>query len=237
MRRTLLPLVLLAACGGSSKPGPTPPTVAPATPTCRAIVDKMFALQGQSMFADQEPARRDELKARLADAVTAACVEDRWPEAMLVCADKAADGPSLDDCGKQLDEDRQRKVSERIGPIMKDAVAARTTSAPERQPTDGGTAIPECDAYIATFERYMACDKVPAQARAASGQSLAAMRAGWDEMRDPDVPVEAKVAAANACRQGEEALHDSAAALGCSLDDEASGKKAPSKPRNAKAMK
>jgi hypothetical protein len=81
----------------------------------------------------------------------------------------------------------------------------------------GDSGIAECDAYTQTFEKYVACDKVPAQAKDASKQSLEAMKQGWAQFKDPNVPAEAKKAAADACKQGEDALKQSAQALGCTI--------------------
>ncbi len=59
------------------------------------------------------------------------------------------------------------------------------------------------------------CDKLPAVARTAQEQALAATRSGWELLRDPDVPAEAKKAAADACRDSERALTQASAAAGC----------------------
>jgi len=84
-------------------------------------------------------------------------------------------------------------------------------------PVDGKTGVPECDAYLQAFDRYMQCDKVPQQARDASEDSIAQMRQAWAMLRDPKVPPEAKKAAADACKEAHEALKQSASAMGCPL--------------------
>ena len=43
------------------------------------------------------------------------------------------------------------------------------------------------------------------------------MKQGWAMLKDPNVPAEAKKAAADACKQAVDALKQSASAMGCSL--------------------
>ncbi len=86
----------------------------------------------------------------------------------------------------------------------------------------GGTAsadtgVPECDDYLKAFDKYMSCDKIPAQAKDASKQGIEQMKQGWAMLKDPNVPAEAKKAAADACKQAVDALKQSASAMGCSL--------------------
>jgi hypothetical protein len=81
----------------------------------------------------------------------------------------------------------------------------------------GVTGVAECDAYLAAFDRYMQCDKVPQQAKDASRSGIRQMKEGWAMLRDPDVPAEAKKAAADACKQATDALKQSARAMGCPL--------------------
>jgi len=63
----------------------------------------------------------------------------------------------------------------------------------------------------------LACDKIPAQAKDASKRSIEQQRRAWSKLQDPDVPVEARRAAASGCTQGIDALRQSADARGCSL--------------------
>jgi hypothetical protein len=92
---------------------------------------------------------------------------------------------------------------------------AATLSTRPASPTNTG--IPDCDAYIALVTRYMQCDKIPQGARDAAKQGLDQMQAGWQQLKDPSMPAEARQAAANACKQATDALRQGASAMGCPL--------------------
>jgi hypothetical protein len=73
--------------------------------------------------------------------------------------------------------------------------------------------LPECAAYVATGERFMRCDAAPQDARAAIGQAIDAMVAGWSGAGawDPST----RAAANDGCRAAQDGLHDSMRAMGC----------------------
>jgi hypothetical protein len=89
------------------------------------------------------------------------------------------------------------------------AAAAAPAAAP------GSTGIAECDGYLATAEKFAKCDKLPKEAKDAQGQALEAAKAGWASLKDPNVPAEAKKAAADACKQSDDALKQAWTAAGC----------------------
>ena len=90
---------------------------------------------------------------------------------------------------------------------------APTTTAPT---TAAATGIAECDAYLAAFDKFNACDKVPAATKDASKTSIDQMKASWSSLKDPSTPEASKKAAADACKAANDALAQSAKALGCS---------------------
>jgi hypothetical protein len=81
--------------------------------------------------------------------------------------------------------------------------------------TGGSTGLPECDSYLATAEKFAKCDKLPKEAKDAQMQSLEAAKSGWASLKDPSVPAEAKKAAADACKQSDDALKQAWTAAGC----------------------
>src|SRR5688572_2874949 len=113
-------------------------------------------------------------------------------------------GATLSIAGCKKKEEAPAPTTEAAKPEEKkpeEAKPAEPAPAPADQaaPAAGGdSGIAECDAYTKTFEKYVACDKVPAQAKDASKQSLEAMKQGWAQFKDPNVPAEAKKAAADA---------------------------------------
>src|SRR5262249_22044303 len=96
------------------------------------------------------------------------------------------------------------------------------------------TSVPECDGYLAAFDEYMSCDKIPQQAKDASCQGVAEMRQGWATLKDPSIPAEARKSAGDACRQATDALAQSAEAMGCPLSI---AHKAPPPPAKKKRPK
>jgi hypothetical protein len=87
------------------------------------------------------------------------------------------------------------------------------TSSMGPKPPSGPSGLVECDAYVDEMHRYMACDKVPQQARDAAAQGLEAMQAGWANAAD--FPDDARKQANDACRQAVDALKQGMAAMGC----------------------
>jgi hypothetical protein len=81
--------------------------------------------------------------------------------------------------------------------------------------TGGSTGLPECDSYLSTAEKFAKCDKLPKEAKDAQMQALEAAKSGWASLKDPSVPAEAKKAAADACKQSDDALKQAWTAAGC----------------------
>lgn len=92
-----------------------------------------------------------------------------------------------------------------------------TPSGATTQSATNDTGVPECDEYARTFDRYLACDKVPQQAKDASKANIDQMRQSWSGLKDPNVAPAAKASAGDACKQATAALQSSAKALGCTL--------------------
>lgn len=99
---------------------------------------------------------------------------------------------------------------------MKPAEAPKPAEAvPAAAAPAGSTGIAECDGYLATAEKFAKCDKLPKEAKDAQTQALEAAKTGWASLKDPNVPAEAKKAAADACKQSDDALKQAWTAAGC----------------------
>ncbi len=92
-----------------------------------------------------------------------------------------------------------------------------STGTPPAPTTAADTGIAECDAYVAAYDKFNACDKVPAATKDASKTSIDQMKASWSSLKDPKTPEASKKAAADACKAAQDALEQSAKALGCTL--------------------
>jgi hypothetical protein len=73
--------------------------------------------------------------------------------------------------------------------------------------------LANCDAYAAKVQEYIACDKVPEQAKEGALDGLRAMSAGFSDMSS--VPEDAKKQANDACQQAVDALQQGMTAMGC----------------------
>ena len=239
MTRHSLLVVFLAACGGSSAaPPPVAPAPAPAPvaagPTCGSTAEKMVALRGAGEPDDLPPEAQARTKARFTAALADACTEAHWPAAFLACIDKAGDADAAAACDQHIDDETRAKSVARMESLtaeelMADVAERSQVASNEIDPSDlpddawlttlrsQRTRLVECDQYFATFADYLACDKVPAQARAATKQALDAMTTGFAQLHDPSVTAEARRAASDACLAGRRALLESAQVLGCKV--------------------
>jgi hypothetical protein len=77
------------------------------------------------------------------------------------------------------------------------------------------TGIPECDALLATYTKYMSCDKVTAQPDMAKAMQdgLTQMRQGLAALKN--APPESKTEAVVGCKQAIEAIKSASSAMGC----------------------
>ncbi len=93
-------------------------------------------------------------------------------------------------------------------------MATTTTAAAET------TGVPECDAYLAAVDKYMACEKVPQVARDAQKQARDQMRSGWASWSSlpEDSRKRAQANAATACKTSLSSLKVAASASGCPVE-------------------
>jgi hypothetical protein len=91
-------------------------------------------------------------------------------------------------------------------------------AAPAPTAAAASTGVPECDAYLAAFDKLSKCDKA-GPALDGLRQGLEATRQGWAAWKDmPADQLEAsKKAAAPGCKAGEDALRSTASSLGCEI--------------------
>jgi hypothetical protein len=150
----------------------------------------------------------------------------QWKDQM-VGADKKAKAKAIKDATKSF----TKACKDESWTPFKRACVVAAASAQERayclaptwgyppgdlvQPTTmtKSTGIPECDAYVETVKHYGGCDKLPQAAKDAVAKSVEEMEASWNATMDD----EAKKAAAEGCKAGNDALRDAAKQIGCTL--------------------
>ncbi len=98
------------------------------------------------------------------------------------------------------------------------ATGTSTTTTTTTTTTTESTGVPECDAYLAAFEKLAKCDKA-GPALDGLKQGLEATKQGWAAWKDmPADQLEmSKKAAAPGCKAGEDALKSTASSLGCEI--------------------
>ena len=123
-------------------------------------------------------------------------------------------------CGRRdAERDRMQKqideLSAEVGRLKQEAAHQQAqqqpAEAPVPEPPSTGPSIPACRDYVAAVEAYVECDRVPQASREATRNAMAQMRASWR----PDLPEDARAAAASACATATEAIRKGAAAVGC----------------------
>lgn len=190
--------VALAACGGGSRPSPTPPVVANtplAAPSCTATADHVLTLVNQA----------DDKAKRMRDAIETRCTTDAWPASARSCIARTQSLADPQHCKQQLSSEQRGALEVALAAAEQDPAAAHAMD-----PTKVSV---ECQAYMRAMHGFQSCEKVPRESRDAMKQGEDAMVAAFATPQD--MPAEAKAAMADACRQGTDALVKAAAAMGC----------------------
>ena len=197
---------------------------------CEALGKKVVEDQKKEM-GDVPPEMKkmaEEMLAKGAALVVTSCKEDKWSKEAIDCGLKSKDPEK--ECEKLLTDEQQKKMEERMEKAMGDMMGmpkdedkggdeggGDEAGGDEAGGEGGGaaTGLAECDAYVAAMEKYLACDKVPQEARDGAKQGLDAMKSGWGDTAG--MPEEAKKAANDACKQAVDALKQGASAMGCEI--------------------
>ena len=197
---------------------------APGGANCTAVVTKMQKEQQGDMFASVRKDKREKWQKKFQDALIETCTKDQWPTEYLTCVDQAGSPEAMDKCS--MPPEKTDLITKRLDGLLQEIVVdlapgegPKPGEAPkaEAAPAVNGTGIPECDAYVATVDKIVQCEKAPAAAKDAIKQGLEAARKSWAAALQPTAPAEAKQSAVEACKAGVEQLKTSAAELGCPI--------------------
>jgi len=117
-------------------------------------------------------------------------------------------------CRKQEEATATTATTETTATTAMTETTATTVAAAET------TGVPECDAYLAAVDQYMACEKVPQAARDAQKQAKDQMRSGWASWSSlpEDSRKMAQANAATACTTALNSLKVAASASGCPVE-------------------
>jgi hypothetical protein len=122
---------------------------------------------------------------------------------------------------------KEKSAPAQPAPVAKVEAAPEPAPPPEPPPTqpvavaEGSTGSPECDAYLAYFDRIrVECAKELGPAKDALDQSAQAQReafAQWNDL-DEEGHKAAVEAARPGCLQAKDALTQAATSMGCAID-------------------
>jgi len=103
-------------------------------------------------------------------------------------------------------------------PAVPSAQTPPTATAPTGTTAPAATTgIAACDSYVAVYEKFTQCEKVPPQAKDAAKSALESAKNNWAQLQGANVAEEAKKSATTSCQQSEESLKTTAQSSGCSL--------------------
>ncbi len=179
-----LAIVLVAACGSSPRPPPTP--VENPAPTCIAAADHMLDLV--------EP--KDQHARKIRDIFQLRCEVDGWPGDVRTCILATTSLKDPKGCKSRLVIVQREALERDLAEADRVARAAKST---------------ECDKYKQRIEQMMMCDKLPQQSRDALKQGFEAMQQGLANMKD--MPEEAQKAMQDGCKMATEALEQAVGAM------------------------
>ncbi len=85
----------------------------------------------------------------------------------------------------------------------------------EAPPADdpAATGMPACDDYVAALAEYVECDKIPADVRDSTRQSIEQLRDAWRGMAGMSDDIKAQLI--DGCKQGADAMRQARSAMGC----------------------
>ena len=130
---------------------------------------------------------------------------------------------TLSACGKKKEEEKKPEAAKPAEPAPAPAPAPAPTPTPA--PADpaapaaaASTGVPECDEYLATFEKFSKCDKAgPAlEGLKTAAEAQKTAFSSWASMDDASKKA-AQAAAAPGCKGGTDAIKAAAQATGCTL--------------------
>lgn len=138
---------------------------------------------------------------------------------------------TLSACGKKKEEEKKPEAAKPAEPAPAPAPAPAPTPTPAPAdpaapaPADpaapaaaASTGVPECDEYLATFEKFSKCDKAgPAlEGLKTAAEAQKTAFSSWASMDDASKKA-AQAAAAPGCKGGTDAIKAAAQATGCTL--------------------
>jgi hypothetical protein len=119
--------------------------------------------------------------------------------------------------GEEAAQDSDMEESEPVKPRKPRPAQPAGGEADEPPARPARSGFVECDIYVETFEKYMACDKIPQSSKDAAKPSMDALKQSCTTLSNPNIPEDVKKQTAKTYVEGAATLKKGADALGCKL--------------------
>lgn len=213
----LVAVVVAAACGKNPPKG-----------DCAKAIDNAMSLSKEDY---KRSGVAEETQPKIRAASLARCNEDKWPNAVLVCLEKAKTTDDVISCQKQMSKDQQENMAKAITGVI--SAAEKPVTPPEAGSGTGvgtgagtgagtgsaeGSAVvtptpagmpAECVEYKTVVEKLAACEKLPQATRDMLKQSFEATSKTWANF--DKLPESSRGALINSCKQGADAVKKASA--------------------------
>ncbi len=194
--------IAFAACGGGSRPSPTPPVVANtplAAPSCTATADHVRAL------VSKDPKDDESRSQRMRDAIETRCTTDAWAPDARTCIAGTQSLADPQHCKEKLTSEQREAL---------EVALAALDHEPETAAGYDSKQIPvECQDFMRALHSFESCDKVPQASRdyvKQSDEELSGIFRNFQQL-SPN----AKTALVVRCKQGAASMVQAAAGMGC----------------------
>jgi hypothetical protein len=201
--------------------------------TIDRLLKSQMQQMGGNMPADlkaQAEKMMNQVAGPMKDTLIKACKDDKWSAEAIACMSKAASAPELDTCEHTLTADQRTHLETAMTEVSKKAMGAAAgndmamADDPQAVKVDdpagdpaaaGSSGVPDCDAYLAALDKFLACDKVPEQAKAGAKAGSEQLKRALASLQGANVPASAKKAAADGCKQAISAIELGIKQMGC----------------------
>ena len=160
----------------------------------------------------------DETVGKIRESSVARCKEDKWTNEVLKCLADAKKADDVAKCQQMMSKEQSDNMAKAIAGAMGTQPDQGSGSAPDQGSGSGSAAPaedvaglpPECADYKALVDKLATCEKLPQASRDMLKKTFDDTSKAWANM--DKLPADAKAALVGGCKQGADALKQSAGA-------------------------
>ena len=206
MRKILL-VVGVLALSGCGKKGDEPKG------DCTTAVTNAVALSSEEF---KKNGVTDETQTKIRESSITRCKEDKWTNEVLKCLADAKQADAVAKCQNMMSKEQSDNMAKAIAGAMGSQPDQGSGSAPDEgngsgaAPVDVAGLPPECAEYKTLVDKLATCEKLPQASRDMLKKTFDDTSKAWANM--DKLPADAKAALVGGCKQGADALKQSAGA-------------------------